>query len=182
LPDLVVNFVDRQRLKMLEDKILDLVIIFESLSNTLVQLQRQCLRHCLGPLCENCTCSITIDELEEQMNETRVNLKIVDILQKRAEGAAKLVCSETLHESWTIANINLMQLSDLLEYENAKIAHLNEKSLNRLVEETRDEHSKMTILTVSDVVCFPLFILTFRRREAHVMPRVSPSKIEYSNP
>jgi hypothetical protein len=36
----------------------------------------------------------------------------------------------------------------LLEYENAHIGHLNEKSLNGLVKETKDENAKMMILTV----------------------------------
>jgi hypothetical protein len=37
----------------------------------------------------------------------------------------------------------------LLDYENAQIAHSNEKALNGLVKETKDENSKMRILTVS---------------------------------
>lgn len=40
------------------------------------------------------------------------------------------------------------QLSDLLDYENAQIAHLNERALNGLVKETKEENSKMRILTV----------------------------------
>ncbi|KAE8443567.1 hypothetical protein EG329_001729 [Mollisiaceae sp. DMI_Dod_QoI] len=103
LTDFAVNFVDRQRLKMIEDKVLDLVIIFES-------------------------CSSTIEELEEQMHEAQVNLKKADILHKRAQGTAQL-------------------LSDLLDYENAQIAHLNEQALNGLVKETKEENSKMRVLT-----------------------------------
>jgi hypothetical protein len=44
--------------------------------------------------------------------------------------------------------LTLYQLSDLLEYENAQIGHLNGKSLNGLVKETKDENVKMMILTV----------------------------------
>lgn len=43
-----------------------------------------------------------------------------------------------------------MKLSDLLSYENAQIAHLNGKALNNLVKETKDENSKIRILTVSN--------------------------------
>jgi phage terminase large subunit len=43
-------------------------------------------------------------------------------------------------------------LSDLLDYENAQIAHLNEKALNGLVKETKEENSKMRLLTVSLIV------------------------------
>jgi hypothetical protein len=76
---------------MIEDKVLDLVIIFESLYNTLSKLQRQCRSHCLGIHCVNCICSSTIEELEEQMHEAQVNLKKADVLHKRAQGTAQLV-------------------------------------------------------------------------------------------
>lgn len=76
---------------MIEDKVLDLVIIFESLYNTLSKLQRQCRSHCLGIYCVNCICSSTIEELEEQMHEAQVNLKKADVLHKRAQGTAQLV-------------------------------------------------------------------------------------------
>lgn len=92
LTDFAVNFVDRQRLKMIEDKVLDLVIIFESLHNTLSKLCKQCRAHCLGSNCVDCSCSRTINELEEQMHEAEVNLKKADILHKRAQGTAQLVC------------------------------------------------------------------------------------------
>lgn len=76
---------------MIEDKVLDLVIIFESLYNTLSKLQRQCQSHCLDDLCVDCSCAMTIEELEEQMHEVQVNLKKADILHKRAQGTAQLV-------------------------------------------------------------------------------------------
>ena|SRR5438045_2485192 len=86
-----LNFVDRQRLKMIEDKVLDLVIIFESLHNTLSKLIRQCQSHCLGSTCIDCSCAITIEELDEQIHEVQVNLKKADILHKRAQSTAQLV-------------------------------------------------------------------------------------------
>jgi hypothetical protein len=91
LTDFAVNFVDRQRLKMIEDKVLDLVIIFESLHHTLSKLQRQCEKHCLGSECKDCVCRSTIEELEEQMHEAQVNLKKAEVLHKRAKGTAQLV-------------------------------------------------------------------------------------------
>lgn len=91
LTDFDLNFIDRQRMQMIIDKVLDLVIIFESLYNTLSKLQRQCKLHCLGDRCKDCSCSSTIEELEEQMHEAQVNLKKVDILHKRAHGTAQLV-------------------------------------------------------------------------------------------
>jgi hypothetical protein len=91
LLDFAINFVDRQRLKMMEDKVLDLMIIFESLYNTLSMLQKQCRKHCLGSDCKDCTCESTIDELEEQKHEAQVNLSKARILHKRAQATAHLV-------------------------------------------------------------------------------------------
>lgn len=76
---------------MIEDKVLDLVIIFESLHSTLAKLRKQCEAHCLGDACYECNCASIIDELEEQMHEAEVNLKKADVLHKRAQGTAQLV-------------------------------------------------------------------------------------------
>ena len=92
LTDFNLNFVDQQRLKVIEDKILDLVLVFESLYNTLLHLQRQCRLHCLGPQCIDCTCFKIVEEFEEQMHEAQTNMKKADVLHKRAQGTAQLVC------------------------------------------------------------------------------------------
>lgn len=91
--DSAIDFLDRQRMRMIEDKILDLVVIFESLQDTLSQLQRQCCRQCLGPrLCENCNCTTTIEELKDQMRVTQIYLKRVEVVYKRAQSTTQLVC------------------------------------------------------------------------------------------
>ncbi|KAK0111784.1 hypothetical protein ONS96_001053 [Cadophora gregata f. sp. sojae] len=128
LANFPINFVDRQRLKVMEDKILDLKIVFESLYNTVTKLQRQCQIHCLGSSCPQCICNNIIEEFEEQKHEIKVNMKKADILHQRSQGTAQL-------------------LSDLLDYENAQIANHNEKSLNDLAKESKEENSKMRILT-----------------------------------
>ncbi|KAH8817013.1 hypothetical protein F5884DRAFT_241855 [Xylogone sp. PMI_703] len=128
LRDFAINFVDRQRLKMIEDKVLDLTIIFESLHNTLTELRRQCQMHCRGDICPHCNCPVVIGKLEEQIRETEVNLKRVEVLYRRCQSTAQL-------------------LSDLLNYENAHIAQANEKILNDLMKEAKEENSKMRILT-----------------------------------
>ena len=90
LTDFEVNFIDRQRLKMIEDKVLDLVIIFESLANTLTGIKRQCDIHCLKEWCYECNCTMISEELGEQIYEAQVNIKKADILYKRAQGTAQL--------------------------------------------------------------------------------------------
>jgi len=106
LTDLTVSFVDRQKLKMIEDKILNLVIIFESLCSTLSKLRHQCKSHCLGKRCMDCTCSITINEFEEQLHEAQVNLKKADVLHKRAQGTAQLVNTPSFIRSDALYNSN----------------------------------------------------------------------------
>lgn len=92
-PDSGIDFLDCQRMRMIEDKILDLVVIFELLQDTLSQLQRQCRRQCLGPrLCENCNCTTTIEELKDQMRVTQINLKRVEVVYKKAQSTTQLVC------------------------------------------------------------------------------------------
>jgi hypothetical protein len=89
--DFTVNFIDRQKLKFIEDKILDLQIIFESLQNTVTKMQRQCKVHCMAEKCKRCTCSSIVEELEEQRYEIDVNFKKSETLLKRARGTAHLV-------------------------------------------------------------------------------------------
>jgi hypothetical protein len=91
LTDFAVNFVDRQRLKLTEDKILDLVIIFESLYNTISKLHLQCRNNCKGAECVDCNCATILEDFEDQMQDVQLNLKKVDVLYKRAQSTAKLV-------------------------------------------------------------------------------------------
>jgi hypothetical protein len=93
LADSAVKFLERQRLKVLEDKILNLMTIFESLYSTLSALQRQCRKQCRQVLCVDCRCSGIVEELDEQMRDVEMNLKKAEVLHKRAQGTARLVCS-----------------------------------------------------------------------------------------
>jgi hypothetical protein len=93
-PDVVLNFLDRQRIKAVEDKILDLEIIFDSLFDTLSKLVRQSRRFCLGQHHEHCTCALIIEDFEEQMNVVRLNIKRTEILHKRVQGIAQIVRSK----------------------------------------------------------------------------------------
>ena len=59
----------------MEDKVLDMIIIVETVYNMLSKLQKQCQNHCLLGRCVNCTCSRTFEELEKHMHEVQVNFK-----------------------------------------------------------------------------------------------------------
>jgi hypothetical protein len=148
LKDFTINFIDRQRLKQIEDKVLDLKIIFESLQNTVIKMQRQCKSHCTTDCCQKCICSSVLDDLKELDYEIDVNLRRSEILYKRTQGTAHLVCLLYSFSVYCLSGL-LFQLSDLLDYENAQVAHHNEVSLNKLVQESKEENSKMRMLTVS---------------------------------
>jgi hypothetical protein len=115
LVDFAINFIDRQRLKMMEDKVLDLMIVFESVQNTLSMLIKQCQKYCSGPECLDCHCETTIQELEEQMQEAQVNLNKVKILHKRARGTADLVSTRILKSllSGTDRNVVVIRFARL---------------------------------------------------------------------
>ena len=108
--DISIKFIDRQRLKQTEDKILDLKIIFESLYNTLWKLQKQCQIHCVEARCKECTCSRTMEEFEEQMNEAQVNLKKVEVLHEKAQGTAHMVSNCIL--KWQCKTSLLIEAAD----------------------------------------------------------------------
>jgi hypothetical protein len=84
---------------MIEDKILDLVIIFDSLYNTLSKLHLQCRNHCMGSDCVDCSCTAILEEFEDQMHDVQLNLKKADVLYKRVQSTANLVHIEFQHKT-----------------------------------------------------------------------------------
>lgn len=94
-PDLPVTFLDRQRLQLIEDKILDLVVVFESFLDTISRLKLQCQKHCKNDICIDCTCTVITDDFEYLEHDVRLNLKKADTLYRRAQGTTKLVLIPT---------------------------------------------------------------------------------------
>jgi hypothetical protein len=91
LVDFAVNFIDQQRLKTVEDKVLDLMIVFESLQSTIAMLVRECTRNCLGSDCVDCICGATSEKLFAQLREVEVNLRKTQVLHKRVQSTATLL-------------------------------------------------------------------------------------------
>ena len=83
---------------MIEDKILDLKIIFGSLSHTLSRLKKQCQVSCVEGLCvtRGCVCPNAVDDLDEQLQEIEVNMEQIEVLHRRAQATAQIVCTQTL--------------------------------------------------------------------------------------
>lgn len=90
-----INFQDRQRLKVLEDRVLDLKIIFDSLLHTIECIKRQCSkahkRDCEQCDSESCDFEGIGAEFEEQIQEVKVNQNKIETLQLRVQGTAGLV-------------------------------------------------------------------------------------------
>jgi len=135
--DTTLKFLDRQRLAHLEDNILDLITVLESFYSTLSSLKHQCSIHCMQNSCVDCRCDAIIEEFGMQMCDTEILKKKVEVLYKRSQATARL-------------------LSDLLEYDNAQVAHLNSRSLSGLTKESKDENFKMRLLTVVDFLIIVL--------------------------
>lgn len=121
LPEFNIDFRDRQRLKTLEDAILNLEIMLSSTIGTI-----SCLMDSLSkPMGQQNGDSSTEETLcngfSEILNETKLYLTKAQVLEKRIQGASAL-------------------LSGLLDYENAY-------SLRLLAEEARNDNMAMRNLT-----------------------------------
>ncbi|KAL3421149.1 hypothetical protein PVAG01_07594 [Phlyctema vagabunda] len=125
--DIEINFADRQVLKVVEDRVLDLITIFESTADTISTiLERYGLIYNTSnnqPWHDQ----VTIN-LKDNLREVELYRKKADTLHKMVQGTASL-------------------LSDLLDYENAKTAEENSKALAVLAQESREENITMRKLT-----------------------------------
>ncbi|PMD20728.1 hypothetical protein NA56DRAFT_173782 [Hyaloscypha hepaticicola] len=125
LIDFEINFEDRQGLKVIEEKVLDLLTIFESTSDTITTLLREYEYMQSNTAMKR---DRVVSKLQDNLREVDLYAKKVDTLHKRVQGTASL-------------------LSNLLDYENAKIAQDNGDSLKILAQESREENVAMRLLS-----------------------------------
>lgn len=97
LTDFNINFIDRQTLKLLEDSVIDLQVIFSNMLNTVVGIREQC-KKCCQRYCKeeregDCDCDQVIEELDEHVKEVEMHVKRVQLLRERAKSTAQLVSS-----------------------------------------------------------------------------------------
>jgi hypothetical protein len=139
LPDFKIDFRDRQRLKTLEDSILNLHVMLQSTISTISSLSR-CLSADLGRH-DKQELDFLSNGFTEALEESNLHLAKARILEKRVRGASAL-------------------LSGLLDYENAY-------SLRLLAEEGRQDNLAMRHLTEKATedsgVRYHLLILTHSR-------------------
>ena len=92
--DFNINFVDRQKLKLLQDLVIDLQVIFESMMSYIKGI-RMCCERCCNMLCSrnnsDCIWIEVMDELDLHIAEVEFNIKRAKTLRDRAETTAKLV-------------------------------------------------------------------------------------------
>ncbi|KAF2805158.1 uncharacterized protein BDZ99DRAFT_574767 [Mytilinidion resinicola] len=119
LPDFKIDFRDRQRLKTLEDSILNLHVMLESTIGTISSLTKH-LSRVSGHRDEE-ESAFLINGYNEALDESKLYLAKAGVLDKRVHGASFL-------------------LSGLLDYENAY-------SLRLLAEEARQDNLAMRHLT-----------------------------------
>ncbi|KKA19654.1 hypothetical protein T310_6373 [Rasamsonia emersonii CBS 393.64] len=125
LDDFQVSFVDRQKLKQLEDYITDLQVILDTMVHTATGIRTQCLkwcsRNCTGR--ERCCCESFLEEFNRFVNEAQMHLSRAQVLHEKVQSTAKL-------------------LSNLLDYEEAN-------ALKGLARASHEEGRLMSVLTVS---------------------------------
>ncbi|KAF2503366.1 hypothetical protein BU16DRAFT_521949 [Lophium mytilinum] len=119
LPDFKIDFRDRQRLKTLEDHILNLHVMLESTISTISSLTKHLSS--VSRQSDEEESAFLINSYSEALDESKLYLSKAGVLDKRVHGASYL-------------------LSGLLDYENAY-------SLRLLAEEARQDNLAMRHLT-----------------------------------
>ncbi|KAL1970711.1 hypothetical protein VTN77DRAFT_4355 [Rasamsonia byssochlamydoides] len=124
LGDFQVSFVDRQKLKQLEDYTADLKVILQTMVHTVTGIHEQCLkwcsRNCRGR--KGCCCESFIEEFDSYVKEAQMHFSRAQVLHERVQSTARL-------------------LSNLLDYEEAN-------ALKGLAQASREEGKLMSVLTL----------------------------------
>lgn len=108
LTDFNIDFVDRQTLKTLEDQVIDLQLILDSILDSIRGIHKQCWRCCQNYCSDKnseCNCKQVLDELEFYIQEVEYHSKKSMKLRERATTTANLVnLPPTIKTSETLIN------------------------------------------------------------------------------
>lgn len=98
LADYIINFEDRQNLKILEDSIMDLLIILPTMVKTIKDIRRQCEAYCKRrkerpavSIEEVAELESILDELDEYANDMTSHLERATSLNQKAKSTTQLV-------------------------------------------------------------------------------------------
>lgn len=92
LLDFKINFMDRQTIKILEDSVIDLQVIFPTLLDNINGIRSQCQKWCQEHhSVDKCDCAQMIAEFNEHVREAEGNVKRADALREKAKSTTQLV-------------------------------------------------------------------------------------------
>jgi Mg2+ and Co2+ transporter CorA len=94
LTDFIINFADRQTLKILEDSVIDLQVVLSTMSKTISRLRDHCSKSFtrLSLMQEEADqLDLILDELDEYVRETEMYVERGEALKEKADSTAQLV-------------------------------------------------------------------------------------------
>ncbi|KAE9983587.1 hypothetical protein EG328_009755 [Venturia inaequalis] len=157
-----VSFADRQRLKSLEDDILNLHIMLQSTAQTITSLKSHCSTM-------TTTHARSIDQtpilnlLTEALNQANAYLVKAEVLRKQVKGATTL-------------------LTDILTYDNAFVlkvlaeeARIDNVAMVRLSAQAAEDSSAIRIITIITVIFLPATVVSVSLYLLSAPPKLTES-------
>ncbi|RHZ43576.1 uncharacterized protein CDV56_100709 [Aspergillus thermomutatus] len=148
-----VSAEDRQRLKQLDDYITDMLVILQTMVDSISRIGTACRRHCQTS-CDgtgSCLCSNKIEEFGEYAAEAQTSLNRAKILRERVQSTEQLC----------------LHLSDLLAYEEAaaltQLAHasrIESQEMVKLAAQSARDAAAVKVLTIIGLVYLPTTIVS----------------------
>ncbi|PLB50949.1 hypothetical protein P170DRAFT_354283 [Aspergillus steynii IBT 23096] len=145
---------DRQRLKQLEDYITDLIVILQTMNDTVSRIGKSCQRYCEVGCQDTCSCRYMVEEFEACAAEIQIYLQRAEVLKARVRSTEQLVV------------LIRRQLSDLLGYEEtralkrlAQISHDESHNITELTKQSVKDAAAVKMLTIVGLVYLPTTIV-----------------------
>ena len=164
----LLDFQERQLLKDLEDELLDILLVFDSLYNTIQALLRHYNQFCLASEVEskNDAFDYISDALSEKSEDVVLNRKKIQSLHTKVKGTIELVSSglscvgDPQVTTWT-------QLSNLLDLGNgfslkqlAEEAKNENTTIRKLAEKSTGDAAAVKVLTIITLIYLPATVVS----------------------
>ncbi|KAF4161116.1 hypothetical protein CNMCM6069_006079 [Aspergillus lentulus] len=150
-----VSAEDRQRLKHLEDYITDMLVILQTMVDSISRIGKACRRHCQTS-CNgtgSCLCSHEIEGFDECAAEAQTSLNRAKVLRERVQSTEQLC----------------LHLSDLLAYEEAAAltqlayaSRIESEEMVKLAARSARDAAAVKVLTIIGLVYLPTTIVSVR--------------------
>ena len=88
-----INFMDRQTLKLIEDSVTDLQVIFPTCLSTVIRIREQCQMYCKIDCLnrDKCNCDQNLHQFDEYIKELELYVMRADVLRDKAKCTTELV-------------------------------------------------------------------------------------------